>query len=174
MCDLNGPFKLCTCSSIIDFSKPHWILHQNVTNEGEEMIVTIGMMVPVSLIDKIERRKILRRLNTLNVFDFDYQPEENDQLELNFQEDDGHKLTFKGGKWKMEEWFGNHPIFEHKSKKVGLIESHPSKLKEVYKEYLEVLKEGEIDITESWIYNVRMSEKRLIELMKKRINGNFN
>ena len=26
MCDLNGPFKLCTCSDKIDKEKPHWIL----------------------------------------------------------------------------------------------------------------------------------------------------
>ena len=25
MCDLNGPFRLCTCSSDIDYTKPHYI-----------------------------------------------------------------------------------------------------------------------------------------------------
>ena len=103
MCDLNGPFRLCTCSGDIDYSKPHWILRMNNTNEGEDMMVNIGMMIPSNLIDKIERRKILRRLNTINVFDFEYAPNENDQLELNFQEDDGFKFTFRKGKWAMEE-----------------------------------------------------------------------
>ena len=27
MCDVNGPFKLCTCDSDLDRRKPHWILH---------------------------------------------------------------------------------------------------------------------------------------------------
>lgn len=170
MCDLNGPFKFCTCSDEIDYSQPHWILHQNVTNEGEGMLVTIGMMVPVSVIDKIERRKILRRLNTINAFDFDYIPKENDQLELNFQEDDWYKLTFKGGKWKMEEWFGEHPIFEHESKKEGVIESLPSRLKEVYKKYIDVLDEGEMDIIENWGSVKGISEKKLIEIMEDRIS----
>ena len=74
MCDLNGPFRLCSCSDDIDYSKPHWILRMNNTNEGEDMMVNIGMMIPSNLIDKIERRKILRRLNTKNVFDFEYTP----------------------------------------------------------------------------------------------------
>ena len=66
MCDLNGPFRLCTCSSDIDYTKPHWILKMNGTNGSKETMVTIGIMTPMNLINKIERRKILRRLNTLN------------------------------------------------------------------------------------------------------------
>ena len=78
MCDLNGPFKLCSCSSDIDYSKPHWILRMNSVNEGEDAMITVGMMISPNLIHKIERRKILRRLNTINVFDFEYTPNEND------------------------------------------------------------------------------------------------
>lgn len=123
MCDLNGPFRLCICSEDIDYSKPHWILRMNNINEGEDMMVIIGMMTPMNLIDKIERRKILRRLNTINVFDFEYTPKENDQLELNYKEDDGYKFTFKNGKWILEEWYGEHQIFEHQTSKEGMIDS---------------------------------------------------
>ena len=69
MCDLNGPFRLIVVRK--DYSKPHWILRMSNINEGEDMMVNIGMMIPSNLIDKIERRKILRRLNTINVFDFE-------------------------------------------------------------------------------------------------------
>lgn len=116
MCDLSGPFKLCTCSKAIDHTKPHWVLHRNVTTDKRESIVVVGMMVPFTLIHKIERRKILRRLNMINVFDFNYSPIENDQLELKYNEDDGYKLTYRNGKWKIEEWLGEHPIFEFKTK----------------------------------------------------------
>ena len=171
MCDLNGPFRLCSCSEDIDYSKPHWILRMNNINDGEEMMVTIGMMTPINLIDKIERRKILRRLNTINVFDFEYNPKDNDQLELNFQEYDGYKFTFKNGKWKIEEWYGEHPIFEHQNTKEGVIDSLPSKLKEVYKRYLDIIEEGEMNIVQwGWTKNWT-SEKKLIELLKKRIKG---
>jgi len=171
MCDLNGPFRLCTCSEDIDYSKPHWILRMNNINDGEEMMVTIGMMTPINLIDKIERRKILRRLNTINVFDFEYNPKDNDQLELNFQEYDGYKFTFKNGKWKIEEWYGEHPIFEHQNTKEGVIDSLPSKLKEVYKRYLDIIEEEEMNIVQwGWTKNWT-SEKKLIELLEKRIKG---
>ena len=171
MCDLNGPFRLCSCSEDIDYSKPHWILRMNNINDGEEMMVTIGMMTPINLIDKIERRKILRRLNTINVFDFEYNPKDNDQLELNFQEYDGYKFTFKNGKWKIEEWYGEHPIFEHQNTKEGVIDSLPSKLKEVYKRYLDIIEEGEMNIVQwGWTKNWT-SEKKLIELLEKRIKG---
>ena len=156
MCDLNGPFRLCTCSSDIDYTKPHWILRMNSINDDVETMVTIGMMMPLNLINKIERRKILRRLNTVNVFDFEYAPSENDQLELNYGEDDGYTFNFKKGKWVFEEWYGEHQEFEYKNHKEGLIESENSKLKEVYKRYLNVLNEGEMDIVQGeWIVKRR-------------------
>jgi len=172
MCDLNGPFRLCTCSSDIDYTKPHWILRMNSINDGEEdIMVRIGMMMPLNLINKIERRKILRRLNTVNVFDFKYEPSENDQLELNLEEDDGYTFNFKKGKWMLEEWNGEYSEFEHKSQKEGVIESENSKLKEVYKRYLIVLDEEEMDIVQCGWTDYRMSEKNLINLMERRIKG---
>ena len=171
MCDLNGPFRLCTCSSEIDYTKPHWILRMNSVNNGEEIMVTIGIMIPPNLINKIERRKILRRLNTVNVFDFEYSPSENDQLELNLEEDDGYTFNFKKGKWVFEEWYGEHQEFEYKNQKEGIIESLPSKLKKVYKQYLSVLEDGQPDIVQDNWSDQRMSEKSLIDYMQRRING---
>ncbi len=171
MCDLNGPFRLCSCSDKIDYTKPHWILHQKVTNKGEESTVIIGMMFPISLLDKIERKKILRRLNTTNVFDFNYSPTENDQLELNYEEEDGLKFNFINGRWKFEEWYGEHPIFEFKHYKEGTIDSKTSKLKRVYEKYLKCLEEGEMDITQYPEFNHKISEKKLIMMMERRIKG---
>ena len=109
--------------------------------------------------------------NTINVFDFDYSPSENDQLELNYEEDYGYKFTFKKRKWVFEEWYGEHPIFEHQNTKEGVIDSLPSKLKEVYKRYLNIIQEGEMDIVQwGWTKNWT-SEKKLIELLEKRIKG---
>ena len=48
--------------------------------------------------------------------------------------DDGYKLTFKKGKWKMEKWMGEHPVFEHDVKIKGIISSKKSKIKKVNKE----------------------------------------
>ena len=52
MCDLNGPFRLCTCSNDIDYTEPRWILRMNRVNNGEETMVTIGIMMPLNLINK--------------------------------------------------------------------------------------------------------------------------
>jgi len=171
MCDLNGPFRLCSCSDNIDYTKPHWILRMNSVNNDVETMVTIGMMMPLNLINKTERRKILRRLNTVNVFDFKYAPSENDQLKLNLEEDDGYTFNFKKGKWVFEEWYGEHQEFEYKNQKEGIIESLPSKLKEVYNQYLRVLKDGQPDIVQDNWSDKRMSEKSLIDYMQRRING---
>ena len=171
MCDFNGPFRLCTCSSDIDYRKPHWILRMNSTNDSEETMVTIGIMTPMNLINKIERRKILRRLNTVNVFDFEYTPSENDQLELNLEEDDGYTFNFKKGTWVFEEWYGEHQEFEYKNQKEGIIESENSELKKVYKRYLNIIEDGEMDIVQCGWTDYRMSEKTLINLMERRING---
>ncbi|MDA8769093.1 hypothetical protein N9M71_03040 [Winogradskyella sp.] len=143
----------------------------NSTNDGEETMVTIGIMMQLNLIDKIERRKILRRLNTINVFDFEYTPSENDQLELNLEEDDGYTFNFKKGKWVFEEWYGEHQEFEYKNQKEGIIESLPSQLKEVYNQYLSVLEDGQPDIVQDNWSDKRMSEKSLIDYMQRRING---
>jgi hypothetical protein len=171
MCDFNGPFRLCTCSSDIDYTKAHWVLRMNTTSEEKDMMVRIGMMMPLNLINKIERRKILRRLNTVNVFDFEYAPSENDQLELNYGEDDEYTFNFKKGKWTLEEWYGEYSEFEYNNQKEGVIESENSELKEVYKRYLNVLEGGEMDIVQCGWTDYRMSEKKLIELMEKRIKG---
>ena len=93
MCDLNGPFKLCSCADDIDFSKPHWKLHMNSIGEGEIQSV-LGMPVfEFHMLDVIQERKILRRLNTTNVFDFEYHPNENDKLFIH--EDVDYDIVFK-------------------------------------------------------------------------------
>ena len=71
----------------------------------------------------------------------------------------------------LEEWNGEYSEFEYKNQKEGVIESENSKLKEVYKRYLNVLEEGEMDIVQCGWTNYRMSEKKLIELLEKRIKG---
>jgi hypothetical protein len=90
---------------------------------------------------------------------------------LNLEEDDGYTFNFKKGKWMLEEWNGEYSEFEYKNQKEGLIESENSKLKEVYKRYLSFIEEEEMDIVKCWWTDYRMSEKKLIELMEKRIKG---
>ena len=71
----------------------------------------------------------------------------------------------------MEEWYGEYPAFEHEIQKEVIIESLPSKLKEVYNQYLSVLEDGQPDIVQDNWSDQRMSEKSLIDYMQRRING---
>jgi hypothetical protein len=90
---------------------------------------------------------------------------------LNLEEDGGYTFNFKKGKWVLEEWNGEYSEFEHKSQKEGVIESENSKLKEVYKRYLNIIEDGEMDIVQCGWTDYRISEKKLIELLEKRIKG---
>ena len=171
MCDLNGPFKLCSCADEIDFSKPHWKLLRNPIGEGE-IQCTVGMpSIEVNMLDVIQERKILRRLNRTNVFDFEYHPNENDKLFIHEDEDYYIEFEFKKGKWRKVEFLGIHNHFEFEKESNGIIESKNSKLKEVYKKYLSILNEKEEDITICYQESRRISEKDLIKLLESRING---
>ena len=171
MCDLNGPFKLCSCADDIDFSKPHWKLFRNSIGEGEIHDIMGMPIFEVHMLDVIQQKKILRRLNTINVFDFEYLPNENDKLFIHEDEDNYIEFEFKKGKWRKVEFLGLHYHFEFEKDSNGIIESKDSKLKGVYKKYLSVLNEEEEDIAICFRDSKKISEKDLIKLLESRING---
>lgn len=76
MCDVNGPFKLCTCDSDLDRKKPHWILHRFI--QSREVINVMGLFYQPEPYVIISLRSLKRRLNSINVFDFDYIPQDGD------------------------------------------------------------------------------------------------
>ena len=123
------------------------------------------------MLDVIQQKKILRRLNTINVFDFEYLPNENDKLFIHEDEDNYIEFEFKKGKWRKVEFLGFHYHFEFEKDSKGIIKSKDSKLKEVYKKYLSVLNEEEEDITICFRDSKKISEKDLIKLLESRING---
>lgn len=171
MCDLNGPFKLCSCADDIDLSKPHWKLLRNSIGEGEINSIMGMPIFEVSMLDVIQQRKILRRLNTTNVFDFEYHPTENDKLFIHEDEDYYIEFEFKKGKWRKVEFLGIHTYYEFEKESKGIIESKNSKLTEVYKKYLSVLNDEEEDITICFQLSRKISERDLIKLLESRING---
>ena len=154
MCDLNGPFKLCSCADEIDLSKPHWKLYRNVIEKGEPTFI---MGTPNSpdfnfILDIIQQKKMLRRMNTLNVFDFEYAPNEGDKLFIYENEVEYIELEFKGGKWKKINFFGIHSNNKHEYKLLGIIEGETSRLKDVYSKYLSGLNKNEENILKGLIY----------------------
>ena len=116
MCDVNGPFKLCTCNSKVDGTKPHWILNRYIQSKKEfEVMGDFKLPDPYQ---KITTLNLISRLNSVNVFDFEYQPVEGDYLKLflspksnlHFEEDEedfveelhpDYILEFMKGKWVL-------------------------------------------------------------------------
>ena len=97
MCNIIDGFKLCTCNDKVDKSKPHWILERLIKKEDTiRDDVLIGILSPYYA-NNI--KTILSELNNGNPFDFEYKPEDNDMLELNFDEDT-FSLIYKKDKWE--------------------------------------------------------------------------
>jgi len=141
MCDVNGPFKLCTCSEKIDKKKPYWVLKTKKV-EGEETMVLGEFSQPNSIFTPIVRRNILRRLNSVkSIFDFEYNPKEKDLLKL-CGEYDEHYCEYINGKWMWLDNFDysgkNDCKFQNKTK--GYIEGSKSKLMELLDEYEKLTK----------------------------------
>lgn len=127
MCDVNGPFKLCTCSKGVNRNKPHWVLHKGLDEEKRTWV--IGQFSEPSIIEPIVRKKLLRRINSVNVFDFEYIPEERDLLKL-FDGRDTYYLRFTNNKWKWvdeEDYLGYLDKFGDKKK--GCLEGSKSELR---------------------------------------------
>ena len=172
MCDLNGPFKLCTCSKEIDYSKPHWMLNTKAVGEGQVTSVVGLMTHEINLFLEIRDRKIERRLNRYNVFDFDYSPIENDQLFLHENEDEFIELRFENGKWSVIESLGSFKHFEFQKTLIGKIDSKPSELTKVYQEYQSKREKDKPDLTICHPSgSTRITEKQLISLMRAKMNN---
>ena len=183
MCDVNGPFILCTCSEKIDKKKPYWVLKSNRKDEEETDV--LGMFSqPNPLFTPILRKNILRRLNSVkSIFDFEYNPEERDLLKL-YGEYDEYYCEYTDGKWKWLENFEyvgkEEGKFKNKSK--GYIEGSKSKLTEVLNEYQKLTKsnlyrtenfgiiEPKNEFEEKLLFSNRFNQKEVIKLIEEEID----
>jgi len=182
MCDVNGQFKLCTCSEKIDKSKPYWVL-KSKREDNEEHFVVGQFSQPNPLFTPIFRKNILRRLNTVNsIFDFDYTPKERDLLKLCGKYDE-YYFEFKGGKWRWLETFEylGKKSGKYKNKKRGFIKSSRSKLIKVLDEYETITKiplyrnddfwsfEPKNDFEKKLYFSEKKNQKEIIEMIKDEI-----
>ena len=181
MCDVNGPFKLCTCSEKIDKKKPYWVLKSN-REDNEEHMVLGQFSQPNILFTPIVRRNILRRLNTIkSIFDFNYTPKERDLLKL-CGEYDEYYCEFKGGKWI---WLENFTYLEKKdgeyrNKTKGYIEGSQSKLMDVLDEYNTLTNTSLYRNDDFWVfepknefeeklYTTKLNQKEIIGMIQEEI-----
>ena len=182
MCDVNGQFKLCTCSEKVNKKKPYWVLKSN-REDNEEHCIVGQFSQPNVLFTPIVRRNILRRLNTIkSIFDFDYTPTERDLLKLSGEYDE-YYCEFKGGKWI---WLENFTYLEKKdgeyrNKTKGYIEGSQSKLMDVLDEYHTVTNTSLYRNDDFWFFepknefkkklyfSKKMNQKEIIEMIQEEI-----
>ncbi|MFM6948966.1 MAG: hypothetical protein ACKOWQ_08135 [Aquirufa sp.] len=173
MCDLNGPFKLCTCESIADRSKPHWVLHRTLIQKDENNFI-IGMLIGPNPYELYLSKNLKKRLNSCNVFDFEYQPQEGDCLELFTEtisdpEDElevlepSHRFEFKNSKWKAIEPFDGSQ-YQHKNTDAGPIIGPQSEVTKAYEHFLQVAPQEKKDEFNQSIYSL---EKTSFQISKK-------
>ena len=114
MCKAIETITFCSCEENLDLSKSDadlnyiWILERV---ESIKSIKLVGMtMVPTNQLDQLSDEFVVKALNSKHLFDFDYEPNENDSLtiervnrkELKFSEGFvGEYLRFKfsEGQW---------------------------------------------------------------------------
>ena len=187
MCDVNGPFKLCTCESIVDESKPHWVLHRHLQNKEEVQIM--GLYNQPDPYTTISERSLQRRMNSSNVFDFEYSPEEGDYIELFLNptieyDEDGeayeeefhpeYTLEFRKSRWQLLEPFEKY-IFEHKQTQSGEIKGPKSELTIAYENFKKNISEDQLHKFQYFSNHyidpmVNRTKKGLIEFFKKSVS----
>jgi hypothetical protein len=175
MCDVNGPFKLCTCDTTVDRTKPHWVLHRYIQSKKEFQMM--GDFRTPNPFQKISSRNLLKRLNSVKIFDFEYEPQEGDYLELfisseiffNEIEPD-YRLEYSKGRWKNLKPF-IFTEYKHSMSQTGPIDGPVTDLTISYNQFIENAGEEMVQEFENYfpfyLYpNRTISKKGLIEFFR--------
>ena len=175
MCDVNGPFKFCTCDTSVDRNKPHWILHRFIKSRLEYHLV--GEFNYPDPYQKISIRSLKRRLNSVNLFDFEYEPQDGDYLELFMVSDFDEKsispdyeLEFTKGKWRLLEYFESFE-FKHGKKQSGEIIGPKTDLTMAFENFKENASEKQLEKFDFYrmhpfIPKILNTKKGLMEFLK--------
>ena len=121
MCKDLREYKLCTCSSKIDKTKPYWVLSKRIP-----ALITLDVVGTLIMPDEqflLTEDRLLFDLNSKNIFDFDYQPLENDIL-IVFDGEFTYEFIYEKNelyyKWNVHQYFISN--FETFQKKEGYID----------------------------------------------------
>lgn len=139
MCDVNGPFKLCTCDADLDRKNPHWILHRFIQNR--EVYNIMGLFRQPDPYKILSLRSLKRRLNSIHVFDFDYIPQDGDFLALFVSPDPSDEelmadfeLEYSNGKWGYVDEYEKIE-YKHSATHEGEIQGAKSSLTLAFNEF---------------------------------------
>ena len=125
MCKDLREYKLCTCSSKIDKTKPYWVLSKGIPSIPfvSPLVRNWGELIPPDEQFVLTEDRLLIDLNSKNIFDFDYQPLENDIL-IVFDGEFTYEFIYEKNelyyKWNVHQYFISN--FETFQKKEGYID----------------------------------------------------
>lgn len=91
MCTLSNEIKLCSCGDKDLPPDNMWILRANSIQEHQIVGEFIGHPEAESETEKWNYNMLLDKLNSKNLFDFDYVPKKGDELEIRICPDNGRK-----------------------------------------------------------------------------------
>ncbi|WP_196889352.1 hypothetical protein [Aureivirga sp. CE67] len=100
MCKISEHLKFCTCNEKINLKENYWELKRRAKG------FILGQLIHYPDDFDINKKTILKitdNLNSKNLFDFDYKPEEEDKLKLSFNKGEKESIIhflFKNGKWE--------------------------------------------------------------------------
>lgn len=101
MCTISDNIKFCSCSGANVDDSNYWTIYRR-----KEGCLKVGQTIyhPNTLhLQAEELGKLLNKLNEEELFDFEYEPKENDKLEINLKQAEQtaqHSFVFFNGKWK--------------------------------------------------------------------------
>ncbi|AWL09614.1 hypothetical protein HME7025_01762 [Aquirufa nivalisilvae] len=124
-----------------------------------------------NLYEKFVVKKIIKRLNTQQIFDFDYQAKDGDLLELfskidQIDQDENNPdyiLVFKNGKWSYMEPFEAHENI-HRITTMGEILGPLTSLTKAYKDFLEYANEETlVEFDRNFGYFLKPLQKNILQ-----------
>ncbi|MCP4437711.1 MAG: hypothetical protein GY810_02100 [Aureispira sp.] len=103
MCDLTKGFKLCSCDGEqLKQEDIGWVLQR--LDASKEIAYRIGSVAIHHLDEKEEtlRNNIEEQLNTQNCFDFNFQPKQDDRLQIKYSAHQWFAYRYKEGQWQID------------------------------------------------------------------------
>lgn len=140
MCEISNELKFCTCLEIKDkelinihkrLEKFHskklpkskepfsWIIYEYMGSEYNDGIMGLLNMPSNKIGFSLTEKFVLEQLNNKNCFDFEYQPKEGDNLQINFQRNKSWieflSFIFRKNNWEVDSYDTFTEIIEPKN-----------------------------------------------------------
>lgn len=125
MCQLNNELKFCTCLQAKELINLHnsldkfihkqlpgskapftWIIYEHIGTEHNPNIMGLLNMPSDKIGFSLTEEFVLNQINTKHCFDFEYNPKEGDNLQINFQRNkywtEFLSFIFRNSNWEAE------------------------------------------------------------------------